>query len=76
MYRRDAAQETTMAGNQREHRPDKGWWDGGSKVHGSSKESAGQTSSYPGRRTPSRAGIRIELDRPMPKRPADETKKD
>jgi len=66
-----------MAGNQREHRPDKGWWDGGSKGHGSSKESAGQVSSYPGHRAPSRTGIRLELDRPMPKRPTDPpTKKD
>jgi hypothetical protein len=61
-----------MSGNQREHRADKGWWDGGSKAHGSSKESAGQVSSYPGRRQPSRFGVRIELDRPMPKRRSDE----
>lgn len=68
--------ENNMAGNHREHRPDKGWWDGGSKTRASSKESAGQVSSYPGRRIPSLKGIRIELDRPMPKRPTDDSDKD
>jgi len=65
-----------MAGNHREHRAEKGWWDGGSKAHGSSKESAGQVSSYPGSRKVSNAGVRIELDRPMPKSRDDESKKD
>jgi hypothetical protein len=65
-----------MSGNTREHRPDKGWWDGGSRAHGSSTESAGQISSYPGRRRPTNAGIRMDLDRPMPKKPAGEPTKD
>ena len=64
-----------MAGNHREHRPEKGFWDGGSTAHGSSKESAGQVSSYPGGRAPSLTGVRVELDRPMPKKRTEESRR-
>jgi hypothetical protein len=52
-----------MSGNSREQSADKGFWNGGPAM----KESAGQTSGYPGRRGPKKAGFRIDLERPLPK---------
>lgn len=52
-----------MSGNTREQVVDKGFWNGGPAM----KESAGQTSGFPGRRTPNRTGFRIDLERPRPK---------
>jgi hypothetical protein len=52
-----------MSGNKREQSADKGFWNGGPAM----KESAGQTSGYPGRRGPKRTGFRIDLERPLPK---------
>ena len=54
-----------MSGNKREQSEHKGFWNGGPAM----KESAGQTSGYPGRRRPTRTGFRIDLERPMPKQP-------
>jgi hypothetical protein len=54
----------TMSGNRREQSADKGFWNGGPAM----KESAGQTSGYPGIRGPKRTGFRIDLERPLPKK--------
>ena len=54
-----------MSGNAREQAQEKGFWKGGPAM----KESAGQSSGYPGLRGPKRTGFRIDLDRPMPKQP-------
>lgn len=55
-----------MSGNQREQSVDKGFWKGGPSM----KESAGQSSGYPGARGPKRTGFRIDLERPVPKKAA------
>lgn len=55
-----------MSGNQREQTVDKGFWKGGPSM----KESAGQSSGYPGARGPKRTGFRIDLERPVPTKPA------
>lgn len=60
-----------MAGNRRDQSVDKGFWNGGPAM----KESAGQTSGYPGARKPVRTGVRIDLERPMPKPLASEKDK-
>ncbi|MFA6955401.1 MAG: hypothetical protein WC538_05965 [Thermoanaerobaculia bacterium] len=52
-----------MSGNKREQSAVKGFWNGGPAM----KESAGQTSGYPGRRGPKRTGFRIDLEQPAPK---------
>lgn len=57
-----------MSGNQREQSVDKGFWKGGPSM----KESAGQSSGYPGARGPKRTGFRIDLERPLPKMPSGE----
>ncbi|MGK2859176.1 MAG: hypothetical protein ACSLFQ_18400 [Thermoanaerobaculia bacterium] len=57
-----------MSGNRREQTVDKGFWKGGPSM----KESAGQSSGYPGARGPNRTGFRIDLERPIPKSPAGE----
>ncbi len=49
-----------MSGNSREHRPEKGFWNGGPNQ----KESAGQMSGTPGRQGPKKFGVRIDLERP------------
>lgn len=51
-----------MSANKREQVTDKGFWNGGPAM----KESAGQTSGYPGRRGPKKTGFRIDLERPVP----------
>jgi len=53
-----------MAGNPRENVKGKGFWDGGASGHGSNGESAGKSSGYPGRRTPSKTGVQTDLDFP------------
>jgi hypothetical protein len=53
-----------MAGNPREHVKDKGFWDGGSPGQSSNGQTAGRPSGFPGRRSPGRAGIKIDLDFP------------
>ena len=53
-----------MPGNPRQNTGNKGFWDGGSKGHGAGKESSGRSSGFPGRRKPSNAGVRIDLERP------------
>lgn len=50
-----------MPANPREN-ADKGFWDGGTRGHGTARESGGRTSGYPGRRTPTREGVRLDLD--------------
>lgn len=52
-----------MSGNKREQAANKGFWNGGPAM----KESAGQTSGYPGLRGPKRTGFRIDLNRPAPR---------
>ena len=47
-----------MGGNPREHVKDKGFWDGGSAVHGENGQTAGRPSGFPGERRPKRVGIR------------------
>jgi hypothetical protein len=53
-----------MAGNPRENVKDKGFWDGGGAGHGGNGESAGRPSGFPGRRAPSRTGVRTDLEFP------------
>ncbi len=53
-----------MPGYPRENENNKGFWDGGPKSHGSNGESGGKASGSPGRRTPTRAGFRIDLEFP------------
>ena len=54
-----------MAGNPREHVKDKGFWDGGAAGQSSNGQSAGRPSGFPGRRTPGRTGIKIDIDFPQ-----------
>ena len=51
-----------MAGNPREHVGDKGFWDGGTPGHAKNGETAGRPSGFPGRRTPTKKGIRTDLE--------------
>ena len=53
-----------MSGNARENVKDKGFWDGGSKAHTANGQSGGRASGYPGRRTPSTNGFRVDLEFP------------
>ncbi|HVT44434.1 MAG TPA: hypothetical protein VMT00_08585 [Thermoanaerobaculia bacterium] len=57
-----------MTDNRRSNAERKGFWDGGQKGHGSSRESGGKKSGYPGRREPKIIGIRTDLDRPATNR--------
>jgi hypothetical protein len=41
---------------------EKGFWDGGSSGHRSNKESGGRPNGYPGRRAPSRTGVRTDIE--------------
>jgi hypothetical protein len=56
--------ENNMSGNPREHVKDKGFWDGGAGGHGGNGESGGRPSGFPGDRTPSRVGVRTDLEFP------------
>jgi hypothetical protein len=53
-----------MPGYPRENEKDKGFWDGGPKSHGGNGQSGGKASGYPGRRTPTRKGLRTDLEFP------------
>lgn len=53
-----------MAGNPRDHVKGKGFWDGGSRGHGTNKESAGRPSGLPGNRKPSRVGVNTDIEFP------------
>ena len=53
-----------MSGNARENVKDKGFWDGGAKAHAANGQSGGRASGYPGRRTPSTTGFRVDLEFP------------
>lgn len=53
-----------MAGNPRENAKSKGFWDGGSSGHGKNGEAAGRPSGFPGRRAPSRVGIKTDIEFP------------
>jgi len=56
-----------MSGNARENVKGKGFWDGGTSGHGMNGESGGRASGYPGRRTPSTTGLRVDLEFPKTK---------
>ena len=64
-----------MAGNPRENVKDKGFWDGGAG-HGGNGESAGRSSGFPGRRSPSRTGVRTDLEFPSSETSNDVTESD
>lgn len=53
-----------MAGNPREHVKNHGFWDGGAAGQSSNQQSAGRPSGFPGRRNPSRVGIRTDIEFP------------
>lgn len=53
-----------MAGSTRENVKDKGFWDGGAKSHSSNGQSGGRASGYPGSKTPSTTGVRVDLEFP------------
>lgn len=53
-----------MAGNPRENVKGKGFWDGGSKGRSVNSQTAGRPSGFPGRRTPSRAGVKTDIEFP------------
>ncbi len=59
-----------MAGNPRDHVKSKGFWDGGSRGHGTNKESAGRASGVPGTRLPRRVGLRTDIEFPPEPAPA------
>jgi hypothetical protein len=61
-----------MSGNPREHVKDKGFWDGGDRAHGKNDQGAGRADGFPGRRKPSRVGIRTDIEFP---KGGEETKK-
>jgi len=65
-----------MAGNPRENVKDKGFWDGGGAGHGGNGESAGRSSGFPGRRGPSRTGVRTDLEFPSSETSNDVTESD
>jgi hypothetical protein len=65
-----------MAGNPRENVKNKGFWDGGGAGHGGNGESAGRPSGFPGRRTPSRTGVRTDLEFPPSQTSDDVTESD
>jgi hypothetical protein len=54
-----------VAGNPRENVKGKGFWDGGAAGYGGNGESGGRPSGFPGERTPSRVGVRTDLDFPI-----------
>jgi hypothetical protein len=58
-----------MSGNPREHMKKKGFW-GGTPGQGSTQQSAGRDSGFPGARRISKFGIRIDLEEPA-KPPSD-----
>ena len=49
---------------------DKGFWEGGSSGYGQNDQSSGRASGYPGKRKPSRAGIRTDIEFPRPQAPS------
>ena len=53
-----------MAGNPRENVKDKGFWDGGVSGHGTNKEASGRPSGFPGKRKPTRTGVKTDLEFP------------
>jgi len=53
-----------MAGNPRDNVGKKGFWDGGSRSHGSGNQSAGRASGFPGSRIPSKLGVRVDIEGP------------
>lgn len=53
-----------MAGNPRESKKDKGFWEGGGAGHGSNKESSGRPSGLPGTRKQKRTGVTTDLEFP------------
>ena len=42
----------------------KGFWEGGSRGHGTNKEASGRPSGFPGSRTPGRPGLRTDIEFP------------
>jgi hypothetical protein len=54
-----------MSDNQGEQSNDKGFWDGGTSGHGTNNQSSGRPSGYPGKRSPSRAGYRTDIEFPQ-----------
>ncbi|HEY6137868.1 MAG TPA: hypothetical protein VI670_08915 [Thermoanaerobaculia bacterium] len=54
-----------MAGNPRENAKSKGFWDGGSAGRSENGQSAGRPSGFPGTRTPSKTGVRTDMDAPL-----------
>lgn len=60
-----------MGGNPRDHVKGKGFWDGGSEIHGENGQSAGRPSGFPGSKTPSRVGFRTDIEFPE-NQPADD----
>lgn len=55
-----------MAGNPRENVKDKGFWDGGAPGHSENGQTAGRPSGFPGVRKPGRAGVRTDIEFPLP----------
>jgi len=53
-----------MPGYPRENEKDKGFWDGGPQAHGENGQSGGKATGYPGARTPTRRGFRVDLEFP------------
>lgn len=55
-----------MAGNPRENVEEKGFWDGGSEAQSENGQSGGHASGFPGRRVPTRVGLRTDIEFPEP----------
>jgi len=54
-----------MGGNPRENVKDKGFWDGGAAAHGRNDQSGGKATGFPGRRLPTRVGVRTDIEYPQ-----------
>jgi hypothetical protein len=53
-----------MSENPRGNAKDKGFWDGGASGHGSNGEANGRASGFPGRRAPTKVGVRTDIEFP------------
>lgn len=54
-----------MAGYPRENTEGMGFWDGGTRQHGSMGEGSGRATGTPGRRNASTVGVRIDIEHPL-----------
>lgn len=51
-----------MADDPREQSRKKGFWEGGAAGHGNNRESSGRPSGLPGKRKPTKAGVKTDIE--------------